>query len=108
MLTWLETTAVFVWSPSRDLDVRQEATWCLPPASPTPARMEAPVWMRIQDTCASALKASWAWTAQRESPMTVSAGMEADAWVPTPPSASVLRASLGSFVNLKSQPHPAT
>lgn len=32
--------------------------------------------------------------------MTVSAGMEADAWVPTPPSASVLQASLGSFVNL--------
>lgn len=39
--------------------------------------------------------------------MTVSAGMEADAWVPTPPSASVLRASLGSFVNLVGfQPDP--
>lgn len=32
--------------------------------------------------------------------MTVSAGTEADAWVPTPPSASVLRASSDSFVNL--------
>lgn len=32
--------------------------------------------------------------------MTVSAATEADAWVQTPPSASVLRASSGSFVNL--------
>lgn len=32
--------------------------------------------------------------------MTASAGTEADAWVPTPPSVSVLRASSGSFVNL--------
>lgn len=32
--------------------------------------------------------------------MTVSAGMEADAWGPTPPSASVLQASLGFYVNL--------
>lgn len=32
--------------------------------------------------------------------MTVTAGTEADAWVPTPRSASVLQASLGSSVNL--------
>lgn len=108
VLTWLETTAVFVCNPSRDLSVRQEATWCLRPASPTPARTGAPVWMLMRDTCVNALKASWAWTAERGSSMTVSAGTEADAWVPTPPSASVLQASSGSFVNLKSQPRPAT
>lgn len=39
-------------------------------------------------------------TPTQEFSMTVIAGMEADAWVPTPPSASVLQASLGSSVNL--------
>lgn len=36
----------------------------------------------------------------QESPMTVSAVTEADAWAPTPPSASAPRDSLGFSVNL--------
>lgn len=102
------TSPACAQSPSRDLAVRREANQCRMPASQPLARMGAPVWMQMRATCANAPRASLGPTAGRETLTTVSAVMVADAWGPTPLSASAPQASLGSSVNLKSQPLPAT